>query len=239
MGGVRWQADVTPLTPSVGQPVRFTLTVPAAQPVPTVADCWEVDRTRPPGASERRVLHAFPGGVVACQILPVRSLPLRLGVPVAGGTAWFTIPVGPAPEPPAPPLPPATGTIPMDVQHDAMARLGDAWAALAAALDRDAPDLDAARAALPATRAWSALTPHFVLHRHEDAIEEFRSLAAAYLGELDQLAGDVRGGDGTAARARFRAIDRESCFRCHVKFRWGTVADLSRFPDLSDPERQR
>ena len=36
MGGVRWQADVTPLTPSVGQPVRFTLTVPAALLEPTV-----------------------------------------------------------------------------------------------------------------------------------------------------------------------------------------------------------
>lgn len=236
---MRWEADVTPLTPSAGQPVRFTLKVPEGKPLPTHADCWVVDRTRAPVEPERRVLHAFPGGVVACQILPMQALPLRLGVVVGATTAWFTIPVGQAEPPRAPPRPPASGTIPMDVQHEAMARLGDTWAALAAALDHERPDPAAARVALPVTRAWAALTPHFVLHRHEDARPEFRALAAEFLQNLDALGADLRAGDGVAARARFRTIDREDCFRCHVKFRWGTVADLSRFPDLSDPEPTR
>ena len=235
-----WRLDVTPETPLARAPVKLVLQVPDGATPPTEAHVWEVDRTHAPGVPSRRAWHALDGPrTLALQVWPPRALPLRVGVPVGDATLWFTIPVGAAAAPAPAPEPPERGALSMTVQHEAMARLGEHWAAAGRALDREAPDLDGAREPLREARGWAALTPHFALHRATESIDEFRALAGDFTQRLDRLDAAVRGGDATAARERYRETDAWACLRCHVKFRWGTVKDISRFPDLTNPEKRR
>jgi hypothetical protein len=60
--------------------------------------------------------------------------------------------------------------------------------------------------------------------------EEYRRLTDEFAAELDGLAKSF-------SREAFRHADLYSCTRCHLKFRWGVVSDLSRFPDLTDVKK--
>lgn len=64
-----------------------------------------------------------------------------------------------------------------------------------------------------------------------DTKEEFRGLAKKFGEDLKRLEEE---GDPERARELSRRIDSFSCTRCHLKFRWGRFADVSRFPELRD-----
>jgi hypothetical protein len=78
-------------------------------------------------------------------------------------------------------------------------------------------DVQAARDLAPAVK--TLLPP-----RHKEEIEEYRAIADAFRREVD----GIRQGDA----ASLRRIELNSCLRCHIKFRWGIVDDVSRFPEL-------
>ncbi|MCI0341443.1 MAG: hypothetical protein L0216_09910 [Planctomycetales bacterium] len=238
---------MTPRDPVVGAPVRFVVRPPEGAAPPAEAWTWTLDRSREPGPPERRVLHAV-GGVRAFQVLPERPIPIRVGIPSGlqgAPVAWFTVPVGSGGNA----APGAgigggsgtghehgdAGTLPMAAQHEAMVRTGEAWADLGAALAAEPVDLSRAADALRPVSETARLLPRFSLHKHEEALEEFRGLASDYERRLAALGRAVRSRDAGAARAGWRETDAWACLRCHVKFRFGVVKDLSRFPDLADP----
>jgi len=59
--------------------------------------------------------------------------------------------------------------------------------------------------------------------RNADAIEEYREIADEFAREA-----------AAPAPSKARAIELRSCIRCHLKFAWGAVRDVSRFPKLHD-----
>lgn len=80
-----------------------------------------------------------------------------------------------------------------------------------------AADLAAVRDLAPAVKTLLPL-------RHKEDLEEFLALADRFRRDVEQLrAPDL---------AHLRRIELHSCLRCHLKFRWGIVSDVARFPEL-------
>ena len=88
-----------------------------------------------------------------------------------------------------------------------MRALGKAW--------RE-EDWDAVRDLAPSVKT-------FLPKRNADETEEYRAIA-------DEFARDA----ASLEPSKLRAIELRSCVRCHLKFVWGVVRDLSRFPELRD-----
>jgi YHS domain-containing protein len=124
----------------------------------------------------------------------------------------------------------------MEVQHETMRRMGELWASSGDRLFSEPADLPQAKKHLSDIESWRKNMPEFVLHK-------FNGQKAEYLRYSDELETRLRGmndllskGDVEGSRARFVEIEGQSCVKCHLKFRWAAVDDLSRFPDLRRSE---
>jgi cytochrome c556 len=122
----------------------------------------------------------------------------------------------------------------MPEQHEAMRRIGTRWAEVGHALERRGPaHLAAARAAVASVARDAAAIPAFELHAHAEARPAFEAIAADFRARLGRLDAALASEDPVAASYAWRATDLASCTRCHLEFRWGLVADLSRFPSVA------
>lgn len=134
--------------------------------------------------------------------------------------------------PAAPSLDPKTGLLSMEAQHDTMAHMGDNWVGLEDALRRGEIDWADASSRLSQVRGVTGNLQHFKLHKFEEDIGEFRLHAGNLEKELAGLAALLEKRDRSAALSRVDDVDANQCTKCHLKFRWGSVLDLTRFPDL-------
>ncbi len=125
-----------------------------------------------------------------------------------------------------------TSSLSMAAQHDTMKRMGAHWLAFGKALDRGLPP-ESVLGSLDEIRRWAANMPQFQLHKFPDQKQEYDRLTTAFLARLDLLEGEIRRGPVEQARSAYADVDAKSCLKCHLKYRWGAVADLGRFPDLS------
>ena len=75
--------------------------------------------------------------------------------------------------------------------------------------------------------------PRYKLHKFPDEMEEFVSLQREFKGKLAAFRDRFATADERVLRHEYRALDATSCTKCYLKFRWGIVTDLSRFPDVS------
>lgn len=136
----------------------------------------------------------------------------------------------PTPAPMASPSPEHEGHgLSMAAQHETMKKIGEHWLALEATLDSPR----AAQGHLAEIRRWTANLPKFQLHKFPEQKPEFDALSVEFEGLADSLEASLKKGDGEATRKLFRRIDATSCTKCHLKFRWASVVDLARYPDLS------
>ena len=128
-----------------------------------------------------------------------------------------------------------TGALPMAVQHQTMREIGKHWVALGRAIDRGMSDEGRREATehLEAIERWARNLPRFKLHKFPLENEQFLALHRELDGELSDLRRKARTASGPDFRRATRRVDAMSCTKCHLKFRWGIVKDLSRFPDLS------
>lgn len=81
----------------------------------------------------------------------------------------------------------------------------------------NAGDFAAVRDLAPAVKTLLPL-------RYQEDLDEFRALADRFRREIEELR--------APGVAHLRRIELYSCLRCHLKFRWGLVGDISRFPEL-------
>jgi len=128
------------------------------------------------------------------------------------------------------------GDLPMAAQHQTMREMGRHWLDLGRLLDRDRwsfAEREEAMKDVGAVLRWSANMPRFKLHKFQGETDEFVRLHRELKGELSGLEGLIPGSEPREIRDAFRRIEATSCTKCHLKFRWGVAADLSRFPDLS------
>jgi YHS domain-containing protein len=133
--------------------------------------------------------------------------------------------------PRAAPSDPEEGPWTMAAQHAVMKRMGRDWEAVRAELEGEAePDREALVESLRRIDRDRRLLPKFELHVNADAKPEFERLAGELEEPLRELAGEVERGLWPAARVRWSEIDSKNCVRCHMKFRWDVLRDLSRFP---------
>jgi len=124
-----------------------------------------------------------------------------------------------------------SGAISMSTQHETMREMAEAWTEIGRSLYQSA-DLHEPGKLVEELLAWERKMPSFSLHKFEEAKSEF----LGYSRELEEwtlaLRNDIRRGRLESARNRYVEIDGRACTKCHLKFRWGVVDDLSRFPDL-------
>ena len=128
-----------------------------------------------------------------------------------------------------------SGALPMAVQHQTMREIGKHWVALGRTIDQDwsKKRRREATAHLEAIERWSRNLPRFKLHKFPKEKDQFLAFHRELDGELSDLQRQVATANGPDFRRAYRRLDAMSCTKCHLKFRWGIVKDLSRFPDLS------
>lgn len=150
----------------------------------------------------------------------------------------FGFPVDPAVLPSGPPPAPSSPNRPtpqaltMEAQHESMRVIGHAWDELHEALSRTPA------AWTDVLRQWQRIEamvdrlPGFELHRFPEDKAQFIAMGREFALAIRQFRTRIDRQDRAATVAEYVRIDGQVCTRCHLKFRWGSVADLTRFPDL-------
>ncbi len=150
---------------------------------------------------------------------------------------WLTIAQA---EPWTPPPPPtdeelASGALPMDRQHEVMREIGREWTIFLESLERGewgAEERAGQVERLGRLRRWGRASAQFVPHHYPRDRQEYERLARGFAGAVDSLAGAVGTKQVPDLRRHARRIEQQNCLQCHMKFRFGIVPDLSRWPDL-------
>ena len=245
---------VKPRRPLAGDEVTMTLTLPrrawvsasAASTVttpPLEALFFDLDREHE--ETGRGYFHLPPGSSPGSYTMGrfVREpgfLRMVVFVPRPDG-AVDEVPFGFAVEPrpaaalaanPAPMGRPEPAGLSMEAQHETMRVIGRAWYELAERITAEPPRWDEARERLERMLGVTGRMPGFELHKFPKDKQEFLGYAHELALTLERYRSVLEQADAPAARAAFAKIDGETCTRCHLKFRWGVVTDLSRFPDL-------
>ena len=127
------------------------------------------------------------------------------------------------------------GPLPMAVQHETMRKIGKLWIAIGREIDQDGAGKGRRKvtAHLKAIERWSRNLPGFMLHQFPEDKDQFLGLHRELNEKLSDLRSQAASASGPDFKRAYRRLDAMSCTKCHLKFRWGIVKDLSRFPDLS------
>ncbi len=121
----------------------------------------------------------------------------------------------------------------MKDQHQTMRQMGVQWLAVGEQLfGQGAPDWKIVQQRLETFQAWQRNLSRFQLHKFRDQKKEYRKYAAELGKETRGLVRATGQSSLGQARAIYLKIDGGTCVKCHLKFRWAAVKDVSRFPDL-------
>lgn len=131
------------------------------------------------------------------------------------------------------------GGLSMSAQHEAMKTIGRHWYALGGWLRGGPGTRDDALAHLGEVEKASRDVPRFMLHKFQEALPEFQGYAGELGRELTSFRKTLASGTREEAERAFREVEARSCTKCHVKFRFGAVEDLSRFPDVRELPKER
>ncbi len=124
----------------------------------------------------------------------------------------------------------------MEAQHETMRLMGELWASSGDRLFSEPADLSGVTKSLSELETWRKNMPNFVLHKFIEQKGEYLRYTGELESRLRSLRDVVAKGDVEGSRSRFVEIEGQSCVKCHLKFRWAAVEDLSRFPDLRRSE---
>ncbi|MEK7468605.1 MAG: YHS domain-containing protein [Planctomycetota bacterium] len=233
-------ATIDPGEPAAGSDVRLrVLLAPAkgdgadeSSPVALrdpVVHFFDVDRDRP---AEKTIVRLQPLGGNAYGALRLAARPgdtrfvieatTAAGEPVRLSGSFTAV------ESAGPAVPDEPFT--MARQHEVMRRFGRHWEEIRVELLREKPDAAAIRASASRIEDERKRLPLFELHVNNQEKPEFVKYGEDLKGPLAELAKLAERRDFGAVRALQRAQETESCVKCHLKFRWDVVRDLSRFP---------
>jgi YHS domain-containing protein len=247
---------VAPLGPDGMAPVESESLVLRS----ATARVWTLDRTRSPKGRAMRLQPTDEPATYGLAVLADAALPLRLrlelvprdGAPIV---THVDVPVGegaldqghhpegtaeaephdhPASQPgaseDAPPA--ADEPLTMEAQHRSMKVMARRWLRVGDLLESPDADPATAVAELEGLDAWRRAMPRFSLHKHADEKPEFDALTSTFAERLEALRDHVASRRWQGARTAWRAIDANDCTRCHLKFRWGVIPDLSALPQM-------
>lgn len=124
----------------------------------------------------------------------------------------------------------------MEAQHETMRRMGEHWAAIGETLFAEPVDSAALRGHVEGLSSWARNIPEFMLHKFEAHKPEFLGYGREFASAFREFERAIEKGDRKESQRRYVEIDGRSCTKCHLKFRWGVVEDLSGFPDLRRKE---
>ncbi len=241
----RYDCTVRPRQPVAPGAATIVLAGAGLEAAPARArvEAYFVDRRRPPAPETIRLVRLGEDGKLGFTLSLDRPGDVRLLfriVPEEGAPeeiVAFGFPVAPAPETESPAIAALSGgPFTMDAQHHAMKEMGELWAGVAERLAVEPADLDGTKEPLARVRALSTLLPSYSLHRFPEAMAEMVEEGAVFEKAVVSLLLAVAKGDAREARERFATIDAMSCTKCHYKFRFGVIDDVSRFPDLRERE---
>lgn len=117
-------------------------------------------------------------------------------------------------------------------QHEVMRRFGRHWQAIRVELLKEKPDAAVIRASASLIEEERKRLPLFELHVNGEEKPEFERYGEDLKGPLAELGKLAERKDFEGVRGIQSALETESCVKCHLKFRWDVVRDLSRFPRL-------
>lgn len=127
----------------------------------------------------------------------------------------FDVPVGPA----------RIKAVDPKNSKEVMSEIGRLWADLHQQVEeRREPDRDRLEKIRGLQRSIASWTPR----KFPERKAEFDRIAEEFGRDLDALAASKD------FRKDFRRVDLYSCTRCHLVFRWGSIQDIGRFPELVD-----
>ena len=253
--GRTYQMAVKPRRPQAGDEITLTLTLPERRWIGVTSE-ESTSRTTPPLEAlffdltpdheelSRSFLHmpagSSPGVYTMGRYFREPSV-VRLVVFVPRGPTVDKVAFGftvearaePAPEP-VPMERPASGALTMEAQHETMRVMGRAWYDVMDEIAVATPRWDELARLVQQMRVMAARLPGFELHKFPQQKAEFLRLGQELSQSLDLYQKVVQAKDRDRAHRDAVKIDGQSCTRCHLKFRWGVVQDLTRFPDLRD-----
>lgn len=121
----------------------------------------------------------------------------------------------------------------MVVQHELMYKTGKYWYGIWDELEKETPDFGKASRDLVRIQKYQTLffanaTPH----KHADKNDEFLELSKEFRSALEEFRKTLAAGNPQESSDKFLSIDAMHCTKCHLKFRWAVMEDLSRFPNL-------
>ncbi|MBI3845393.1 MAG: YHS domain-containing protein [Planctomycetes bacterium] len=128
---------------------------------------------------------------------------------------------------------PTDSILSMGEQHELMKRIGRNWATVESAIAANLSEPEIAAGALDDLRQDMKHVPSFELHHFQEDQAEHAILAREAGQALSALSRAVNVRNADLATKLNREIDGRHCTKCHLKFRWGIVDDLSRFPDVT------
>lgn len=251
--GRTYQMAVKPRRPQAGDELTLTLTLPERRWVTgvpasgaTTAPLEALFFDLSPSHEElaRSHLHMPPGsspGVYTMGRFFREPGIVRLVVLVPRASGVDKVPFGfdvvpretPAPEP-APMERPAPVALSMEAQHETMRVMGRAWYDLFDELERAEPRWNEALSLANRMTVMAGRLPGFELHKFPKEKPEFLKYAQELAQALDANRRLVESRSRDRAKAEMLKIDATQCTRCHLKFRWGAVSDLTRWPDVKD-----
>jgi YHS domain-containing protein len=247
VGGREYRFAVKPRQPKAGDEITLTFTLPKGALPPTKEApslevlFYDLTLTReevgrsyfrlPPGAANTYTMgryYAQPGIVRLVLLLPGegegRKIPF--GFTVAGvPTTAPALEAARRPEPKA---------LTMEAQHETMRVIGREWVKLKEMHKLSTPTWDDARNIVYELITMSNRLPGFALHKFPASKPEFTELGRELTRQLDEYLDLLVRQERDLLVKKEQEIEGQSCTKCHLKFRWGIVADLSRFPDLRE-----
>lgn len=239
-------ATLDPGAPTAGSDVRLRVVlapakgdgVDEAAPVPLLnplVHFFDVDRERP---SERTIVRLQPLGGNAYGALRLAARPgdTRFVVEATSSTGEAvrlagSFSTGEAGSPPIPDEP-----FTMARQHEVMRRFGRHWEAIRVELLKAQPDPAVIRTSASQIEQERKRLPLFELHVNGDDKPEFVRYGEDLKGPLVEIGNLAERKDFASVRELQYALETESCVKCHLKFRWDVVRDLSRFPRVEGPK---
>lgn len=251
-GGRAYECTIRPREPVAPGVATIVLTAP--EPLdpahPPVVEAHFVDRTRAPSPARIRLVPLPDAGKYGFKLAVDRPGEVRLvvrarvlgadGADPAEDLLVFSFRAAAGEDPHEGAIEEAirTGHVTMEAQHRSMAEIGELWARVGRRLAAEPPDLEGTKEPLARIRALARLMGGFELHKFPEAKDEMLAEAAVFESAIVSLLRSASKDRTDEARERYATIDAMSCTKCHLKFRFGAVDDVSRFPDLRERETE-
>jgi YHS domain-containing protein len=243
--GREYRFAVKPRQPKAGDEITLTFTLPKGvlpEPQPSLEVLfYDLTPAREEVGRSYFRLPAGTGGTFTMGRYYAAAGIVRLVLLLPGDGEGKKIPFGftVAPAPTTGPAleaaeRPEPKALTMEAQHETMRVIGREWVKLKEMLENQTPTWAGLARTTETLITMSNRLPGFALHKFAPAKPEFTEMGRELTRQLTEYKNLLPRQDRELLVKKEQEIEGQTCTKCHLKFRWGIVADLSRFPDLRE-----